>query len=105
MRSAVFLIFTAVLVGVGPVVGQTPSAVPTPVPNAAVQKGYLVGPGDEITGKVLGESEFDFVATVDEDGKIEVPFFDKPVIANAVRNASFAPTLGHCWPSISRTLN
>jgi protein involved in polysaccharide export with SLBB domain len=44
-------------------------------------KGYLIGPGDEITGKVLGEKDFDFVATVDEDGKIEVPFFDKPVVA------------------------
>lgn len=41
----------------------------------------MVGPGDEITGKVLGEPQFDFVATVDEDGKIEVPFFDKPVPA------------------------
>jgi polysaccharide export outer membrane protein len=37
--------------------------------------------GDEVTGKVLGESQFDFVATVDEDGRIEVPFFDKPVMA------------------------
>ncbi len=41
----------------------------------------MIGPGDEITGKVLGEPQFDFVATVDEDGKIEVPFFDKPVVA------------------------
>ncbi|MBX7054191.1 MAG: SLBB domain-containing protein [Pyrinomonadaceae bacterium] len=55
--------------------GQT---LPADVP---VQKGYMVGPGDEITGKVLGEPQFDFVATVDEDGKIEVPFFDKPVVA------------------------
>lgn len=45
------------------------------------QKGYSIGPGDEVTGKVLGEAQFDFVATVDEDGKIEVPFFDKPIIA------------------------
>jgi len=44
-------------------------------------KGYMLGPGDEIVGKVLGESQFDFVATVNEDGKIEVPFFDKPVVA------------------------
>lgn len=44
-------------------------------------QGYQIGPGDEITGKVLGEPQFDFVATVDEDGKIEVPFFDEPVIA------------------------
>lgn len=49
--------------------------------NAGVQRGYLVGPGDEITGKVLGESQFDFVTRVDEDGKIEVPFFEKPVPA------------------------
>jgi polysaccharide export outer membrane protein len=53
----------------------------TVAPDADGQKGYLIGPGDEITGKVLGEAQFDFVATVDEDGKIEVPFFDKPVVA------------------------
>lgn len=49
--------------------------------DAGEQKGYMIGPGDEITGKVLGEPQYDFVATVDEDGKIEVPFFDKPVMA------------------------
>ena len=43
--------------------------------------GYLIGPGDEVTGKVLGETQWDFVSTVDEDGRIEVPFFDKPVVA------------------------
>jgi polysaccharide export outer membrane protein len=49
--------------------------------NADLQKGYLVGPGDEITGKVLGEPQFDFVATVDENGKIEIPFVDQPIVA------------------------
>jgi polysaccharide export outer membrane protein len=44
-------------------------------------KGYQLYPGDEVTGKVLGEKDFDFVATVNEDGNIEVPFFDKPVNA------------------------
>lgn len=43
------------------------------------QKGYLLGPGDEITTKVLGDEQFDFVATIDEDGKMEVPFFEKPI--------------------------
>ena len=47
-------------------------------------KGFMIGPGDEITGKVLGEPQFDFVATVDENGKIEVPFFDKPVDAQCM---------------------
>lgn len=50
-------------------------------PTSDSAKGYLVGPGDEITGKVLGEPQFDFVSTVDENGNIEVPFFDKPVNA------------------------
>lgn len=45
------------------------------------QRGYLVGPGDEITGKVLGEPQFDFVAEIDQDGNIQIPFFDKPVQA------------------------
>ncbi|MGI8849976.1 MAG: polysaccharide biosynthesis/export family protein, partial [Pyrinomonadaceae bacterium] len=45
------------------------------------QRGYLVGPGDIITGKVLNEPRFDFVATIDEDGKFQVPFFDKSVFA------------------------
>jgi polysaccharide biosynthesis/export protein len=51
------------------------------VPEADPSKGYLIGPGDEITAKVLGEPQFDFVATVDHDGRIEVPFIDKPVAA------------------------
>lgn len=44
-------------------------------------RGYLVGPGDEITGRVLGEAQFDFVATVDEDGRFQVPFFEKGIMA------------------------
>ena len=42
---------------------------------------YLVGPGDVVEGKVLGEADFNFVATVDQDGKIEVPFFEQPIMA------------------------
>ena len=48
------------------------------------QRGYLIGPGDEITGKVLGEPQFDFVATVDGNRKIEVPFFDQPIVAHCL---------------------
>lgn len=44
-------------------------------------RSYLVGPGDEITGKVMGESVFDFVAVIDEDGNFQIPFFDRPVAA------------------------
>jgi len=41
----------------------------------------MIGPGDEVTGKVLGEPQFDFVATVDSDGRIEIPFVETPLIA------------------------
>ncbi|MGB7068701.1 MAG: SLBB domain-containing protein [Pyrinomonadaceae bacterium] len=75
MNFKVLYLFVVVLLNVGAAIGQQP-----PV-TAEEQKGYLVGPGDEITAKVLGETDFDFVATVDQDGKIEVPFFNQPIIA------------------------
>lgn len=49
--------------------------------NVDISRGYLLGPGDEVTVKVLGEPQFDFVAAVSEDGKLEVPFLDQPVVA------------------------
>ncbi len=45
------------------------------------KSGYLVGPGDKVEGKVLGEPDFDFKAIVDEDGKIQVPFSDNGIMA------------------------
>lgn len=46
------------------------------------QKGYLIGPGDKLEGKVLGEPEFNFEAIVDEDGKFQVSFFeDEGIVA------------------------
>lgn len=45
-------------------------------------RGYLIGPGDVVSIKVLGEPQFDSEAiTVDQDGKIEVPFFEAPILA------------------------
>lgn len=44
-------------------------------------RAYLIGPGDKISGKVLGEPDFSFETTVDDDGKIQVPFFDEGVVA------------------------
>lgn len=73
LRTFILFLLT-VLLSVA-AVGQTPPIEPDS------QKGYLIGPGDEITGKVLGEPQFDFIAAVDENGKIEVPFFDKPIQA------------------------
>lgn len=45
------------------------------------ERGYLVGPGDQITVKVLGEPQFDTIARVDEDGRFQVPFFEERIYA------------------------
>ena len=49
--------------------------------TAPPTKGYLLGPGDEVSVRVLGEQQFDFVAIVNEDGKIEVPFSETQINA------------------------
>jgi polysaccharide biosynthesis/export protein len=49
--------------------------------DASLSKGSVLGPGDEITGKVVGESEYDFTAFVNENGYVEVPFSSEPVLA------------------------
>ena len=71
--AILFLILTAGLI-------QTVFAQET-VPVSAAVNGYMLGPGDQILVKVLGEKDFDFEAVVDENGNIEVPFFDKPIPA------------------------
>jgi polysaccharide export outer membrane protein len=46
------------------------------------ERGYLIGPGDQLTVKVLGEPQFDTITRVDEDGKFQVTFFDERISAN-----------------------
>lgn len=58
------------------VAAQTVSGVPEPE-----LQGYLVGPGDKLQGKVLGEPEFDFTAVIDETGQFSIPFVDEPIKA------------------------
>lgn len=54
---------------------------PPQVVDMEKAKGYQVGPGDEITIKVVGEPDFDFASRVDEDGKINIPFDEQPLDA------------------------
>lgn len=42
---------------------------------------YTIGPGDEIKIVVLGEKDFNTETKVDENGNIELPFFETPVPA------------------------
>jgi polysaccharide export outer membrane protein len=71
------LFFFALMIGLCQfVLGQNVMLDPEP------ERGYLVGPGDEIAGRVLGEPQFDFVATIDEDGRFQVPFFEDGIMAS-----------------------
>ncbi len=72
MRFSAVFIVTFCLVKM--LSAQQSSTVQTP-------KGYLIGPGDVIEVKVLGEDDFSFAATIDEDGKVQIPFFENPVQA------------------------
>ncbi len=55
--------------------------------NMPIKPNYKLAPGDEVTTKVLGEDQFNFVGTVNGDGTLEVPFFDKPVMASCKTEA------------------
>ncbi len=46
------------------------------------KRGYLIGPGDKIEGKVLGEDQFGFTAVIDENGNFSVPFDEEQINAN-----------------------
>ncbi|HEX8286593.1 MAG TPA: SLBB domain-containing protein [Pyrinomonadaceae bacterium] len=59
---------------------QTPNQI-TSGTTEQTPRGYLIGPGDVVEVKVMTESDFNFIATVDENGKIEVPFFEQPITA------------------------
>ena len=69
------------------VTAQDKSAVGGANPDVGVNsiaqdtRGYLLGIGDEIEVKVLGEPDFGGNFTVDEDGKIQLPFVNTPVSA------------------------
>lgn len=75
MKFKVLVYFAIAIVSATTVFGQEPV-------TAGDSRGYLVGPGDILTIKVLGEEQFGVDAvTVDEDGKIEVPFAKAAVLA------------------------
>lgn len=70
-----------------------PAPAPTPIPPQALYTArgeYVLGLGDVLQLKVYGEPQFDGDLTIEEDGRIVVPFSDTPIPArcrkvNAVR--------------------
>lgn len=49
--------------------------------NAGLSSGYLIRPGDKVSGSVMGESEFNFQAIIDDNGKFELPYVNKEIVA------------------------
>lgn len=88
MKFLVSVIFSLVIVGSA--FGQN---LPLDVVDMSKAKGYTLGPGDEITGKVSGEKDYDFVATVDQDGMIELPFSGKPIVAKCQTERDLKTTI------------
>jgi polysaccharide export outer membrane protein len=78
MKLYISFLFTICFCCAAVVSAQPPPSVAVDMEKA---RGYQLGPGDEVTIKVVGESDFDFVARVNEDGKIDVPFEDQPLVA------------------------
>jgi polysaccharide export outer membrane protein len=74
MKIRLLLLLSALCLSFFSVYSQT-----LPIP---ARSGYLIGPGDVLSIKALGERDFDIDAlTVDEDGKIQLPYVPEPVIA------------------------
>ena len=65
-------IFSCLVLIVSAISAQNPPVAP---------QAYLIGPGDVVVGKVLGEPQFDFEAAVDPDGGLTIPFLDQPIAA------------------------
>ncbi len=71
--------------------------------SAAVQKGYLIGPGDVISIKALGEPTFDVEAmTVDEDGMIQIPYSDARLVAKCKTEQSLHAEVIKAWSKYLR---
>lgn len=73
------------------------------VQPAAAQQGYLLGPGDVISIKALGEPSFDVEAlTVDEDGKIMIPYIDMPLVAKCKTERGLQAEVVQAWSKYLR---
>jgi len=90
MNMRFLLIFAAIGVLVGSAFSQTPTSKP--------QTGYLIGPGDVLSVKALGEKDFEADSiTVDEDGKILIPWVNDPIIASCKTERELQADVVNLW--------
>lgn len=75
--------------------GSMMSQVPT---TTAPPRGYTIGPGDVLTIKALGEKDFEAEGlTVDEDGKIVIPWINEPVLAQCKTERELRSDVVKLW--------
>lgn len=93
-----FFVFSALVVSIAATVSsQTASS------NAA-GSAYLIGPGDVITIKTLGEPTFDVdTLTVDEMGGVQIPYLDKPLIAQCKTERALQAEVAKAWSKYLRS--
>ncbi|HYJ91039.1 MAG TPA: SLBB domain-containing protein [Pyrinomonadaceae bacterium] len=67
-------------------------------PTLKTPMGYLIGPGDVLSIKALGEKDFEVEAiTVDEDGKILLPWVNDPVVASCKTERELQADVVKLW--------
>ena len=73
------------------------------IPTSDTSRGYLIGPGDVLTIKALGEPAFEVEKiNVDEEGKLYIPYVDAPVIAKCKTERELQAEVAKVWSKYLR---
>jgi protein involved in polysaccharide export with SLBB domain len=71
--------------------------------TAPERQGYFIGPGDVIKIKAMGEPSFDVEAlTVDEDGRILIPYVETPLVAKCKTERGLQADVVQAWSKYLR---
>jgi polysaccharide export outer membrane protein len=76
MKCSIVSIIAILLISSSAIFAQ--DIIEQPIENGSA---YLIGPGDKLVGKVMGEEEFNFEVVIDDAGNFELPFVDQKVVA------------------------
>lgn len=60
-------------------------------------RAYLIGPGDKVIGKAMGEADFNFEAIVDDDGKIQIPYSEEGIMAKCLSEKDLRTKVSDVW--------
>jgi polysaccharide biosynthesis/export protein len=73
------------------------------VPVADTGRGYLIGPGDVLTIKALGEPTFEVEKiSVDEMGRLHVPYVETPLVASCKTERELQADVAKAWSKFLR---